>query len=125
DYVDSEVNDLKNYVNNEVKNKVTYYLLSEMNLTNDGVENLNKIMSKLTKDNIYFVVDGIFPLASEKTYKLEYDLNLISFNNGGFVFNNEDDVNMYFDTHSNVRIVNVSFKNNTEQLKVLFGNLSN
>lgn len=111
-------------VTTQMGQNATYYLLSKLNLTDNGESNLQKIMEKLTKDNIVFIVDGIFPLSAKETHVLSYDLNMISFNGGGFTFSEEDDVDRYFDTRASVRLKNVKFFNQSNQLKLLFGNLN-
>lgn len=103
---------------------VEYIYLSELGLDNNGINNLNKILNKLTKNNIYFVVDGDYPLASDGIRDLVYDFNLISFNNGSIIFNSVS-FETYFDLKACVRFKNVKFKNPSQQPKILFTTQSN
>lgn len=111
--------DRLNYTDRQLAQNVEYIPLSTLNLTDDGKNNLNIILSKLTKNNIYFVVDGEYPLSTDMIHDLDYDLNFVSFTNGVIIFNSPYS-ETFFNLKSNVRFRNVTFKNITDSNKFIF-----
>lgn len=118
----AEVAEVEEELSEQLAHNVRYIKLSILGLGTDSFENLNIILSKLTSNNIIFVVDGDYKIATKEIKDLNYDFNLISFNNGSLTFDSTSN-ETFFNIKSSVNIENVNFINNTDNSKNIFTTL--
>ena len=93
--------------------------LSSLGLGQSGDDNLTKILSELTSDNVCFVVDGVYKLSCSVTRVVDFDLHFEGEEGGTFIFENDNDV-PFFNVRKNVLVEGITFINETEQMKWIF-----